>query len=90
MKVYVEFDLDVEGDEDQLRSELNKLNLKIESLKAISNKNDKNVLLDPSGKILSSDEFSLILSKWKNEGTYRVNFIIHINKINHQTTTTII
>ena len=34
MKVYVEFDLDVEGDEDQLRSELNKLNLKIESLKA--------------------------------------------------------
>ena len=34
MKVYVEFDLDVEGDEDQLRSELNKLSLKIESLKA--------------------------------------------------------
>lgn len=34
MKVYVEFDLDVEGDEDQLRSELNKLNLKIEFLKA--------------------------------------------------------
>ena len=34
MKVYVEFDLDVEGDEDQLRSELNKLNLKIESLTA--------------------------------------------------------
>ena len=47
-----------------------------EKLSSISNKNDKNVLLDPSGKILSSDEFSLILSKWKNEGTYRVNFII--------------
>ena len=47
-----------------------------EKLSSMSNKYDKNVLLDPSGKILSSDEFSLILLKWKNEGTYRVNFII--------------
>ena len=47
-----------------------------EKLFSISNKNDKNVLLDQSGKILSSDEFSLVLSKWKNEGIYRVNFFI--------------
>ena len=47
-----------------------------EKLFSIAKKNDKNVLLDQSGKILSSDEFSLVLSKWKNEGIYRVNFFI--------------
>ena len=38
--------------------------------------NGKRILLDQVGECFSSDEFSGILSNWKNNGFNKINFII--------------
>ena len=47
-----------------------------EKLLSMIKNNGKKILLDQTGKNLSSNEFSSILLKWKNNSYNKVNFII--------------
>ena len=47
-----------------------------EKLLSMIKNNGKRILLDQFGKCYSSDEFSGILSNWKNTGFNKINFII--------------